>query len=174
MYPTCIAGAVAALLLPNVFRQVAPERSFLSPLCYRFFLYHTMLVVLGVIIVRSGEIRWKKRHFKVSLLLLAVMGVSTLYLNSLFSSPTYLDGELVSVDYATNFFYTYKNPLGIPFRTIWQWRLYMLGYAAFAILVLFLFYYPLAFYQKRADSARDDAPQNENTDAPCPAQNAER
>ena len=65
MYPTCISGAVAALLLPNVFRQVAPERSFFSPLCYRFFLYHTMLFVLGVIIVRSGEIRWKKRHFTV-------------------------------------------------------------------------------------------------------------
>lgn len=152
IYPTSIVGAFSALLLPNVFQQdISPAQAFTSPLPYWFFPYHAMLVALGIIIARSGEIAWKKKHFTATLILLAGMGFLTLYLNSLFSSPTYADGKLISVDYSTNFFYTYANPLGIPFTAIWQWRLYMLGYTVLATGLLYLFFLPLIAARERAE-----------------------
>ena len=149
IYPTGIAGGIGAILVPNVFQQISPAEAFSSPLPYWFFPFHAMLIALGVIIVRSGEIAWKRKHFAITLLLLSGMAFATLYLNSLFSSPTYRDGKLISVDYTANFFYTYQNPLGIPFTAIWQWYLYLLGFAAFGTGLLFLFFYPLAFKKRR-------------------------
>ncbi len=64
-------------------------------------------------------------------------------LNSLLASPTYEDGKLVSVDFWTNFFFTYQNPLGIQITQMWQWYLYLLIIMLLAALLLFLFYLPL-------------------------------
>lgn len=149
MYPTTILGAVPAMLLPNFFRTgVTPEQTFTSVIVYQFFVYHIMLVALGAIIARSGQIRWNKKHYGVTLALLFIMGFASFYLNSVFSSPTYVDGTLVSVDFSTNFFYSYQNPLGIPFTAIWQWYLYLIIMAALAALLIFLMYAPFLFRKK--------------------------
>ena len=59
------------------------------------------------------------------------------------ASPAYEDGKLVSVDFWTNFFFTYKNPLGIQITQLWQWYLYLLILALLAAVLLYLFYMPL-------------------------------
>lgn len=57
MAPTCVIGGFFALLLPSIFSTTIPvERCFTSVIGYQFFLYHTMLISLGLIIVRSGRV----------------------------------------------------------------------------------------------------------------------
>jgi hypothetical protein len=65
------------------------------------------------------------------------------YMNSILASPMYEDGKLVSVDFWTNFFFTYQNPLGIQITQLWQWYLYLLILMALTALLLYLFYLPL-------------------------------
>ena len=152
MYSTCILGAVMALLMPSIFTtSISVEQAFTSPLAYQFFVFHTMLINLGVIIVRSGVIRWQRRHFTSTLMLVYLMGFVSIYLNSLFASPRYVDGKLISVDFWTNFFFTYQNPLNIRLTALWQWYVYLLLIAALAAALLYLMYRPLI--RRQADPA---------------------
>ena len=107
LYATGIIGALMALLMPSVFTtSITVDQAFTSPMAYQFFLYHTMLIALGVIIGMSDDVRWKKEHYRNTLLTVYGMAFVSIYLNSMFASPTYVDGKLVSVDFWTNFFFT--------------------------------------------------------------------
>ena len=47
MYPSCLAGAMLALLMPSIVPgSVAVEDMFRAPLAYQYFLYHSALIVL--------------------------------------------------------------------------------------------------------------------------------
>jgi hypothetical protein len=83
------------------------------------------------------------KHFRDTTLLVYLLGLISVYLNSMLASPTYEDGRLVSVDFWTNFFFTYQNPLGIRITQLWQWYLYLLIMALLAALLLYLFHMPL-------------------------------
>lgn len=149
MYATTIIGGILALLMPSIFSTtVSPEEAFTTLVSYQFFIFHAMIISLGIIIVRSGEIKWRKEHFRDTLAIVYAFGFLSIYINSLFASPTYEDGELISVDFWTNFFFTYQNPLGIRLTKIWQWYLYLLIIIILAAVLLFLFFYPLVFRKK--------------------------
>lgn len=54
MYPSCLAGAMLALLMPSIVPgSVAVEDMFRAPLAYQYFLYHSALIVLGAYIPLS-------------------------------------------------------------------------------------------------------------------------
>lgn len=149
MYPSTIIGGILALLMPSIYTTtITPDQSFTTLMAYQFFIFHSMIISLGIIIVRSGEISWRKEHFRDTLVIVYVLGIISIYLNSLLASPAYDDGELVSVDFWTNFFFTYQNPLGIQLTEIWQWYVYLLIISALAAVLLFAFYYPLVFRKK--------------------------
>ena len=80
-----------------------------------------------------------------------MFGIVSIYLNSLFASPTYVDGELKSVDYWTNFFFTYRNPLGINITEIWQWYVYLTVLAAVATVLIFLLYLPVILHHEKVN-----------------------
>ena len=144
MAPTCIYGAIFALAMPSIFNTtIKIEQAFTHPISYQFFIYHSMLIALGIMIVKSNEIKWQYKHLKNTLLLVYLMGFISIYLNSLFASPTYIDGKLVSVDFWTNFFFTYQNPLGIRINALWQWHLYLTIISILAFILISLFYLPL-------------------------------
>lgn len=144
MYPTSIAGAFFALLLPSIFQTtITPNEAFTSLISYQFFIYHSMLIALGIIIVKSNEVKWEFKHIKNAIIFVLLAGFSTLYLNSMFASPNYVDGKLISVDFWTNFFFTYQNPLNIQINEKWQWYLYLLILFVLVILIIFAFIYPL-------------------------------
>ncbi len=156
MYPTCTCGAIAAIVLPSIFSNSIPvEKAFTHPLAYQFFLYHTMLIVIGVIIVMSHEVKWKIRHFRDTVIIASLMTFGSMYLNSMLASPAYVDGKLVSVDFATNYFYTYANPIGLKLTEKWQWLIYLLILTATSITVIFIMYVPLLYsVRKREDTER--------------------
>lgn len=144
MAPTCVMGGLAALLMPSIFTTtISVEQAFTSPISYQFFIYHSMIIALGLIIARSGEIEWSMKHFRNTTLVVLLIGFASIYLNSMFASPAYVDGELVSVDFWTNYFFTYRNPLGIKITELWQWHLYLVILALVAALSLLLFHLPL-------------------------------
>lgn len=144
MAPTCVLGGIMALLMPSIFNTtISVDQAFTSPISYQFFLYHSMLISLGLIIIRSNRINWSMKYYRNTVLVIYLLGIISIFLNSIFASPTYEDGELVSVDFWTNFFFTYQNPLGIQITQMWQWYLYLLVLMLLTALLLYLFYIPL-------------------------------
>ena len=150
MAPTCTLGGIMALLMPSIFTTtISVEQAFTSIVSYQFFLFHTMLIALGLILANSGEIKWTLKHYRNAVFLVYLMGFISIYLNSLLASPTYEDGKLVSVDFWTNFFFTYQNPLGIQITELWQWYLYLVIIMVLTALLLYLFYLPLIRRKKK-------------------------
>ena len=144
MYPTCLIGAALALAMPSIFTtSIQASQAFTHPLAYQFFLYHSMLVVLGAYIPLCGQVELRPRHYLSTLGLLGGLAVLSLYLNSMFAAATYQDGELVSVEYATNFFFTYQPPLPIPLSTPGQWYLYLAVICLLAAALVGLCYLPV-------------------------------
>ena len=82
MYPTCIAGAFLAILLPSIFPDsVLPENAFIAPHAYQYFLYHAMLIVLGIYIYISGEAKIKPINYFTTVLILISFAFISFYLN---------------------------------------------------------------------------------------------
>lgn len=147
MYPTTIVGAFAAIMIPTVFTKHVPvENAFTHIMTYQFFLYHTMLIILGIYIVMSKEVKIEKKHFVSSFLILFVLSFISLYINSIFANVRYVNGEIVSIEYVGNFFFTYETPIGIRFTKIWHWYLYYS--ILFSIASAFLFVFFLPFFGK--------------------------
>ena len=144
MYPTCIFGAFLALALPSIFTNgIEPSQAFTHPIAYQFFVYHSLLIILGVYIVRCGEVKISfARHLRSSLAILLAFGMFSVYANSALAYVTYDGTQLLSVENTPNFFFTYRTPVGIALTEIWQWYVYIAIIAALAVLVFTLFYLP--------------------------------
>ena len=144
MYPAGIIGAAAALLMPSIFSTtITPAQAFSHPMAYQFFLYHTMLIILGVYIARSKEIQLTKKDFKTALILLFVFGVLSIYVNSMAATPVYENGVLVGLEHTSNFFFTYNPPIPIKLKTVGQWMLYLLVIGVLAVVLIYLLYLPI-------------------------------
>lgn len=156
MYPTCTIGALFALALPSIFSSsVDVSQAFTHPLAYQFFLFHTMLVVLGSYIAWSGEADIRPRHYLSTLGILAGLAFLSLYFNSIFADMTYVNGELVSVDYSPNFFFTQDTPIGIELYEKWQWYLYIGIITALALVLIGLFYLPFFIKAKKIKASEN-------------------
>lgn len=143
MYPTCILGALMALLMPSIFTNgITPAQAFIHPIAYQFFVYHSMLIVLGVCIAKSDEVNIKFSHLYSTLGILLAFGILSVYLNSAFAYPTYDGIELLSVENTPNFFFTFRTPVGILLTEIWQWYVYLAIICALAVFLVTLFYLP--------------------------------
>ena len=148
MYPTCIAGAVSALLLPSIYTNgIRPDQSFTHPIGYQFYLYHAVLIVLGVYIATSGQVNIRWRHLRSTLAIMLALGLGSIYLNSAFAYPTYEGTTLLSVENTPNFFFTFRTPIGLALTEMWQWFVYLGIIAALMVGVITLFYLP--FRKKR-------------------------
>lgn len=143
MYPTCLAGAFLAMMMPSIYgSSIDVAQSFTHPLAYQYFLYHVMLVTLGIYIPMSREVDIQPRHYFTTLGLLGGLAFLSLYLNSMFAVPVYQNGVLKSVDYTSNFFFTYKPPIDIALTELWHWYVYFGIIVCLAAIVLALFYMP--------------------------------
>ena len=150
MYPTCLFGAVAALIMPSIFTTTIPiEKAFVSPISYQFFSFHAMLVALGIIIALSDEVKFTMKRFYSTVAMFFAIGFLSLYINSMLASPVYENGKLISVEFWPNFFFTYNNPLGITVTEKWQWILYLLIVSAIAILLTFIAYLPFIIRNRK-------------------------
>lgn len=150
MYPTMIFGAFLGLLLPG-------ELNAFSPRCYQYFIFHGMLVVLGIYIMTCKEVKFKPIHYLTSIGLLSLFGMISIYANSLFAQFSFstVDGETVkSLEYITNLFFTMRSPVGFlpDFTKEIHWWIYILCVFLIAFTVFALFYIPVFLKAKKNKS----------------------
>ena len=114
-----------------------------SPRIYQFFLYHSMVVTLGLYMGFGPDSDVSLHGYKETMGLLLAMDVPTFYLNSVFSQPVYVAGKPEGIVYRTNFFSSYVNPLGLVLTQRWQWLAYLaIRLAIAAVLIAFLLLLP--------------------------------
>ena len=76
-------------------------------------------------------------------MILGIISFVSLYINSALASATYVNEELISVDYVPNFFFTFLTPIDIPLTTIGHWYVYVGILLVLAILLIAVFYIPI-------------------------------
>ena len=129
---------------------------FLSPRVWQFFLYHIMVVVLGLYIGFSGIIKYSWRDIRSLFCALLSMDFLTFYLNSILSQPVYVDEKPAGLVYRANFFSSYVNPLGIVLTEKWQWILYLLIRTILVLVLTCLLIFIQSFFIKQRDLPRKD------------------
>lgn len=151
MYPTCIVGAIFAIMLPSIYSAtITPSDSFTHPIIYQTFLFHAMLIVTGFYIIKSDEIKLKNKYYLTTILILFGLAFMSFYINSLFASVVYTGEEEFNVGHVTNFFFTYKPVLNsIILDEKWKWYLYVLVLIALAIVLIAIMYIPVFIKNKK-------------------------
>ncbi len=153
MCPTCLLGGLFASLIPSIYTTtITPGESFTSPVAYQFYIYHGMMILLGLIILESGAVKWRWVYLLHTLLIVYMLGFSSIYVNSMFTSPVYMNGELQSIEFSPNYFFTFRSPVNIPLTEKWQWCLYIAVMFAIVTVTLSLFY--LIFIRKKIKANR--------------------
>ena len=156
VYPTCLAGALLALLMPSIFGgSVDAQEAFGRALPYQYFLYHCALIVLGAYIPLCGEVDIRPRHWLSTMGMLAVFAFASIYFNSIFADATYENGALVSVDYVTNFLFTYEPPFDLGITEKWQWMLYLGAIGVLAAAFVAALYIPVFRRARREGRTHD-------------------
>ncbi len=153
MYPTCVLGALLALAMPSIFNgTIDVADAFNHPLAYQYFLYHSMLIALGLYIFTSGQVKIRPKHYFTTLGLLGLLAFCSLYFNSMFASAVYKNNGLKSVEYVPNLFFTYKAPISaLKFTEIWHWYLYIAAITLLAVILIAVFYIPVFLKHKKKD-----------------------
>lgn len=155
MYPSCTIGALFSIFIPTIFIDIYdPSQAFTHPHPYQYFLYHVMLIILGIYILISKQVDLKPKHYFTTLGVLGIFAFFSLYFNSMVATPKYIDGELISVDYVGNFLFTYAPPIDIPLTQLWHWYLYLAIIITLAVSLIALFYIPV-FKRNKKINYRD-------------------
>lgn len=161
MYPTCSIGAFLAILLPSIFTDyIDPKNAFITPHVYQYFLYHSLLIVLGLYIYISNEAELKPKNYFTTIVMLLAFAFISFYLNSIFATPIYENGTLVSVQHMPNFFFTFLTPISIPLFKIWHWYIYFSIIVSIAVLLIGLFYLPV-FIKAKKQKQQNNNPEKE-------------
>ena len=126
MYITGTIGGVMGILLPFIATEYSSAVTFLlAPRAWQYFLYHSMVVTMGLYLGFEYSGGVSLRFWKSTMLGLLLLDLPTFYLNSIFSQAAYVDGQPVGILYGTNFFSSYVNPLGLALAKKWQWLAYL-------------------------------------------------
>ena len=144
MYPSCLIGGVAALIIAT-----DSSRNGFFIITAQYFLYHIALVVFALHIVASKEHKLTMEDYKNCLKMLLVMMFFAFYINSMV-----YDGAS-----NINFMYVASPPqAGLPFLTEeYGWLVYIAHYASLVIISVTLCYLGaiIRFFKER----KGDAPQ---------------
>lgn len=149
MYVTCLAGAGVALVVTSLFNSVDTSEAFTHPRAYQYHLFHCLLVILGAYIAMCGEVRFRKKHILSTLKIVALLGWASVYINSICSHPIYDDEKLQSIEYGTNYFFTFQTPIGIEMTEKWHWFLYLFILFCIIVAVELICYLPLIKRDKK-------------------------
>lgn len=144
MYPTTLVGALFALFLPSIFNTtISVSQAFTHPIAYQTFIYHDMLVVLGIYIFYCKKDTFTTSYYFSTEAFLIGLSLLSFYVNSLCATPVYVNGKLVSVEHVTNFFFTFLTPIGLKLTEKWQWGVYILVLLGLAFSTIGIVYIPV-------------------------------
>lgn len=149
MYPSGVLGGLFALALPTYLSRMNPLEIFTSPRVYQYFTFHSMLIILGLYFAISGCVEIRARHLFSSLGILGILGFTSVYLNSMFASPVYEGGKLVSMESMPNYFFTQSIPINIPLTEKWHWFVWWGVIIFLAVTLLTLLYLPFIIKERK-------------------------
>ena len=157
MYATALVGGVIAILLASIAPEFETAAAFFSaPRAWQFFLYHAMIVTLGIAIGMDREYRLHFRDLRYALLGVLGLDFVIYYVNSVMSIPYYQGDTLMGIAYAVNYFSSYNNPLGIVMSNKMQYALYLLIRLVLAVVLIVLVFVPFAVRDKKEREAHVD------------------
>lgn len=127
MLPSCLFGGIAALLIAT-----DSSRNGMWIITGQYFGYHVAISVFALYLLTNKEMKWTIKDFINCLKLLGLFGLLSIYINSMLNDGS---GSI-------NFMYTVRPPQsGLPYLNLNQgWFIYILKYAALAIVVITLTY----------------------------------
>lgn len=127
IYSTATTGGVMAIILSSGSNLFSTVIGFLLSVgIWRTFLYHSMLVVLGIYIGVSKECEFRFSDLKTTISILLVLDYLTFYINSMMATPYYKGDTLMGIGNVINYFSSYNNPLRIQMTTKLQWGIYLI------------------------------------------------
>jgi len=138
MFPTLIGGGAMAFVVPNN----PVNFGFGSVIAFQFFIYHAMLVFLGIYMYLTKPVDFTIKSYFTAYLVLLVVAFLMIYVNSALGGP----------DKNTNFMYVVRGPMegtsvDFPYmNTNHGWYVYMLQMASMAVLWFTILYSPV-FYK---------------------------
>ena len=153
IYATALIGGTLAIFLSSIAPEYDTTSEFLLSIrAWEFYIYHSMIVVIAIIIARDknnylrfGDIKW-------TCIILLLLDIFSFYLNSIFSIPVYKNDSLIGLEYAVNYFSSYNNPVGIVLDTKKAYLTYLMLRFIIALVLIVVIYLP---FLKR-DKALDD------------------
>lgn len=144
MYPTCVLGALLALLMLSIYTSsITPEQSFTHPMAYQFYIFHVMLVFFGLCIYRYMGNRMVPKDYFSTMYIIVLLAVVSVYMNSVLAVPRYSAGNVVSIENHTNFFFTYVPPVPIHLTSVFEWLLYLVFIFFLSAFLVALMYLPV-------------------------------
>lgn len=146
IYGTSIIGGMLALILSSIAPEFETAADFLSaPRAWQFFLYHSMIIVLGIYVGMSKECGLRFKDIKWTYAVLFGLIAMSLYLNSVMSVPLYTDAgnKVIGLTYNANFLSSYGNPVGTGAFTKGQFIFRSIKMLSIACASVFALYLPL-------------------------------
>ena len=144
MFPTALLGALIAIFVPTIFINGTAEAY--EPLAFQYFLYHVMLVLLGIYIPLSKQVNITAKHYISTISILGVLGFVSIYINAALSTVNH---ETMIYEDVINFFFTYSFAIKLPVTELWHWYLYLIGLLVLVVVAIGLCYTPYFIKERK-------------------------
>lgn len=143
MYPTCILGAVASIVIPTILSgsPVSFLKIITDPMPYEFFSFHSLLFVIGYTIYKQVDL--KPKDFISTMYILFALGFGSIVLNSAMAERVYVNGTLQSIDHVASYFFTMTTANGSSLNPKAVWLRYFGLISLAAIAVITALYIPV-------------------------------
>ena len=144
IYGTAMMGGLLAIFVSAIAGGFSTTREYMTSVrAWEFYIYHSMLVVIAVLIATDGKYILKTKEFTWTCLMLLMIDTLSFYINSLLSLPVYRDGKLVGLTKSSNFFSSFRSPLDIEIVNKQQYLIYLVSRLLFAFVIITIIYLPL-------------------------------
>ena len=144
IYGTAFMGSVLAIFVSSIAGDFNTIRESLTSVrAWEFYIYHSMLAVVAILIATDGKYTLKFKEFKWTCLMLWIIDNFSFYINSILSEPVYRDGKLIGLSSSVNFFSSFQSPLGITISNKEQYLLYLISRILTGLVIITIIYLPL-------------------------------
>ena len=152
IYATALIGGTLAIFLSSIAPEYDTTSEFLLSIrAWEFYIYHSMIVVIAIIIARDKDNYLRFGDIKWTCIILLLLDIFSFYLNSIFSIPVYKNDSLIGLEYAVNYFSSYNNPLGIVLNTKKAYLTYLMLRFIIALILIVIIYLPFLKRDKVLD-----------------------
>ena len=141
IFITGTIGGTLGIVMAYIAEEYSTVIEFFSyPRIWQYFLYHAMVIAVGIYAGFGNDTTVSFDDIKSVFLAIISLDWITMYLNSIFSVPVYINEKPVGLVYRANFFSSYVNPIGLTLTKLWQWMAYLVVRSAIASLLILLLF----------------------------------